>query len=98
MQAEGGLPTVTKSYAAKRLEKQMNKHQDTVWFEEPGSQNHHKLPQNQPAEGSVWLDQPQEVGIFKRTIYQNFLSFFRTICFLYFFVRLPEDRGGSMCG
>ena len=88
MQAEGSLPTVTK-----RLEKQMNKHQDTVWFEEPGSQNHHKLPQNQPAEGSVWLDQPQEVGIFKRTIYQNFLSFFPYNLFSVFFCKTTRRPG-----
>ena len=63
MQAEGSLPT--KSFAAKRLEKQMS--QDTVWFEEPGSQSRNQklAHQTQPAEGSVWHDQPQEVWHFE---------------------------------
>ena len=74
MQAEGSFSTVTKSFAAKTLEKRINKDQDTVWFEEPGSQSHQKLPENQPAEGSVWHDHPQEVGNFEICGYLNILK------------------------
>ena len=61
IQAEGSLPTETKSLIGKGGEKPMHKDQDTVWFEEPGSQTSNYQANGQPVAGSVWHEHHQEV-------------------------------------